>query len=419
MAGQPARPGRGARRVPHLELGGGRRHRRRDLGRPARRPGHRRPGRRGGRDPADGRRHGPKPKKPARKAQVLGVGADGRKQYTVDRDARAGHRSATNSRPAGPYIGYELHLAVQARDVRWTNGVDKTSLSDEVPGVVTCFSLVPAGTHRGKAIVDDLIAAKTAGEPIDDVVWDPGLLACASPAPCTTAGPGRHPPDLPARHPPARHPPVLRRRPADRRAALLEPAARRAARPARHRPGVRARPRSLRGEVQPAGPVADDAPRPPDADGATRWRCPFCAGFLRSRNFPKTMRRPKTVPLVPVAEGCDKCCNGILTAQAGEMAWWQRITYGTTAWRISMGRRQVVESVNAALKGDVHRSRPRVHPGHGRDQDDRHARLHAGRLQPGPDPQLPGQARPRRTRPARPRSPSRPEPAGAPAPGPT
>ena len=29
----------------------------------------------------------------------------------------------------------------------------------------------------------------------------------------------------------------------------------------------------------------------------------------------------------------------------------QPITYGTTAWRISMGRRQVVESVNTALKG--------------------------------------------------------------------
>jgi hypothetical protein len=89
----------------------------------------------------------------------------------------------------------------------------------------------------------------------------------------------------------------------------------------------------------------------PDADGATRWRCPFCAGFLRSRNFPTTMRRPKTVPLVPVDKGCDRCCNGILTAQAVEMVWWQRITFGTTAWRISMGRRQVVESVNAALKG--------------------------------------------------------------------
>src|SRR5580700_12158217 len=28
----------------------------------------------------------------------------------------------------------------------------------------------------------------------------------------------------------------------------------------------------------------------PDADGVTRWRCPFCAGLLRSRRFPKTMR---------------------------------------------------------------------------------------------------------------------------------
>ena len=90
---------------------------------------------------------------------------------------------------------------------------------------------------------------------------------------------------------------------------------------------------------------------PPDRDGATRWRCPFCSGFLCSRSFPKTMRLPTTVLLVPVDVGCLKCCNGILTAQAVEMAWWQRVTYGTTAWRISMGRRQVVESVNTALKG--------------------------------------------------------------------
>jgi len=111
----------------------------------------------------------PKPKKAARKALVLGIGTDGRKEYTVDRDARAGHRSATNSRAAGPYVGYELHLAVQARDVRSTNGIDKTNLSGEVPGVITSFSLAPAGTHRGKAIVDDLIAAKRAGEPIEGV----------------------------------------------------------------------------------------------------------------------------------------------------------------------------------------------------------------------------------------------------------
>jgi hypothetical protein len=94
-------------------------------------------------------------RKAVRKARVLGIGKDGRKQYTVDRDARAGHRSATNSRPAGPYVGFELHMAVQTRDVRWTDGIEHTSLGPEVAGVITTFSLVAAGTHRGRAIVDD------------------------------------------------------------------------------------------------------------------------------------------------------------------------------------------------------------------------------------------------------------------------
>ena len=63
----------------------------------------------------------------------------------------------------------------------------------------------------------------------------------------------------------------------------------------------------------------------PDPDGATRWRCPFCAGFLRSREFPATMRRASGVPLVAVASAKHKCCAGILTAQAAEMAWWQKV----------------------------------------------------------------------------------------------
>jgi hypothetical protein len=35
-------------------------------------------------------------------------------------------RSATNTRPAGPYVGFELHLGVQTRDVRGTDGVERT-----------------------------------------------------------------------------------------------------------------------------------------------------------------------------------------------------------------------------------------------------------------------------------------------------
>jgi hypothetical protein len=293
-----------------------------------------------------------KPKKAARKAQVLGVGSDGRNQYTVDPDARAGHRSATNSRSAGPYVGYELHLAVQARDVKWTNGIDKTSLSDEVAGVVTCFSLVPAGTHRGKAIVDDLILAKTAGESIDDVVWDPGYSLCK---PGTVhhrlAQAGIHQTFQPVTHQRGVRPFSGDAQLIDGQlfSNLLPDELRDLSAPPRGASEVEKEAYEAKFNLRARWRMMRHSP--PDRDGATRWRCPFCAGFLRSRSFPSTMRRAKTVPLVPIDDGCDKCCNGILTAQAVEMAWWQRITYGTTAWRISMGRRQVVESVNAALKG--------------------------------------------------------------------
>jgi hypothetical protein len=89
----------------------------------------------------------------------------------------------------------------------------------------------------------------------------------------------------------------------------------------------------------------------PDDDGVTRWRCPFCAGLLRSRRFPKTMRRSRGAPLVSVPEEVTHCCSGILSAPPAELPITQRIPFGTTAWRISMNRRQVVESVNSALKG--------------------------------------------------------------------
>ena len=295
----------------------------------------------------------PRMRRPKRKAKVFGRGSDGRNVYTVDRDARAGHRSATNSRPAGPYVGYELHLAAQARDVRWTNYVDKVTLSDEAPGVITCFSLDPAGTHRGRAIVDDLVAAKQKGHSLEDVVWDPGYSLCtpdttqyklAASGIATTFqavthqrlprpfGEGQallidgqlYSPHLPEE---LRDLPMPPRGASDAEKAVYE---------------AKFNQRAKWRLVRHAGP---------DTDGATRWRCPFCAGMLRARAFPKTMRRPATVPLVAVDGQTGTCCDGILTAMPAALPLWQAIPFGTTAWRLSMGRRQVVESANAALKG--------------------------------------------------------------------
>lgn len=295
---------------------------------------------------------GPRSRRPSRKALVLGLGSDGRKRYTPDPDARAGHRSATNSRPAGPYVGYELHLAVQTRDVRWTNAVDRITLSDEVAGVITNLTLVPAGTHRGRAIVDDLIAAREAGERIDHIVWDPGYsLSKPGSLHHKLARAGvQHTFQLVTHQRGVRPfsgdgllidgqlfssqlPDELRDLPAPPRGASESEKL-----SYESKFNLRARWRMARHST-------------PDTDGGTRWRCPFCAGFLRSRDYPRTMRRPATVPLIPANGQRASCCGGIQTAYPADTALWQPVPYGTTAWRISMGRRQAVESVNAALKG--------------------------------------------------------------------
>ena len=293
-----------------------------------------------------------KARRPVRRAKVLGLGSDGRKRYTADPDARAGHRSATNSRPAGPYVGYELHLAVQARDVRWTNHLDRTTLGPEVPGVITSCNLVPAGSHRGRAVVNHLIEAKREGQDLSEVVWDPGYSLCQSES---TAHPLRQA-GIEQTFQPVTHqrgvkpfsgdavlldgqlfsshlPLELRELPVPPRGASEEE---KLAYEAKFNRRARWR------LVRHAGP---------DADGVTRWRCPFCAGLLRSRSIRKTMRRSRSAPLVELPSGVSQCCRGILSSAPADLPLTQRIPFGTTAWRIAMGRRQIVESTNAALKG--------------------------------------------------------------------
>jgi hypothetical protein len=217
---------------------------------------------------------------------------------------------------------------------------------------VTTLSLVPAGTHRGRAVADVLIDAKRSGMSVEDVVVDPGYsLLTANTMHDKLAAAGIHQTCQLGTF-------QRGQRPFSGNARLID--------------GM------LFSSLLPDDLV--DIPTPPmgspestkveyetsfnqrarwrmsrhagpDADGATRWRCPFCKGLLRSRRFPKTMRRGAGCPLVPVAEDVGTCCSGILTAMPAELALWQKIPFGTIAWRLSMGRRQLVESANASLKG--------------------------------------------------------------------
>jgi hypothetical protein len=218
--------------------------------------------------------------------------------------------------------------------------------------VITTISLVPAGSRRDDAIVPKLIADKAGGFDTDDVVWDRGYSQLR---PENT------------NHPLGRAGIQTTFRPKDTQRAA-RPFSEDALLIEGHLISSHV-PRELR-RLLPMPPMKSSTEESaryeeefnllaqyrferngrPDADGATRWRCPICAGRLRSRQVPKSMRGSRNRPLVALPDG-GTCCNGAVTASAAELPHWQRFLPGTTAWRISYGRRQVVEGVNAMLKG--------------------------------------------------------------------
>jgi hypothetical protein len=63
---------------------------------------------------------------------------------------------------------------VQTSDVAWTNAVSDTKLGQRVPALIRVFSLMPAGTHRGKTATEMVRGALARGVQIQDVVVDPG-----------------------------------------------------------------------------------------------------------------------------------------------------------------------------------------------------------------------------------------------------
>lgn len=294
----------------------------------------------------------PGPSRKANKARVFGIGPDGRNIYTRDVDARGGHRSATNGREEGTYVGYELHLGAQTKDLVWSDGIEGVKFGPDVPPVITTARLVPAGSPRDGVIVEALVAAKGAGEDITEVIWDRGysqLTAEATTHVLARCGIGTtfrlmdHQRKL---------------KPFSSDALIIEGHLVSAHAPAELRgllpmPSYGASPkeraeceerfnRLARFRYQHHGG--------PDEDGAHRWRCPIHAGYLRSRALPASMRRSVRAPLVNLPDGAS-CCGGTVTTQAAELPFHQRLFPGTSAWTRSYGRRQVVEGANAGLKG--------------------------------------------------------------------
>ena len=239
-----------------------------------------------------------------------------------------------------------------ARDTGWSDGISRLKLGPDVPPVITMISLVPAGSKRDAAVVSKLIAAKEDGFAVEDIIWDRGysqLLPENTSHPLNRAGIGQT-------FRPKEHQRI--RKPFRDDALVIEGQLVNAHVPEELQdllpmPPMKATAEESAKYEEPFNRLAQyrlERHAGPDAEGATRWRCPFCAGRMRSRQIPASMRRSRNTPLVDLPPGAT-CCNGIVTASAEELPHRQNFFPGTTAWRHSYNRRQVVEGVNGMLKG--------------------------------------------------------------------
>lgn len=286
------------------------------------------------------------------------TGLDGRPIYTLDADARAGHRSANSEHKSGLYIGYELHPITQVRDISWQGQPGEVALGPDVPPYVTNAILTPAGAHRSDAVVPTLIAEHVTvdGEErgLRDVAWDRGYSINADArahAPLRLHG-IEPVTDLTTKqrqyqpvakdvlwldgHPFSVHTPHrLRSLPRPERNDSAET---RAQNQALYNERARWR-YSVHGGL--------------DADGYLRMRCPFCSGRLASRQLVTARRAAKKAPLVALPDGVTTCCTGIVRIPPEHLRMMQalQMPFGTTAHQTAYGRRNLAETTNSLLKG--------------------------------------------------------------------
>ncbi len=215
--------------------------------------------------------------------------------------------------------------------------------------VITAFTLVPAGTNRA-VMVPTLLDLRERGLPVKEVIWDRGysqLIAAATAHSLHAAG-------IEQTFRPMVHQRKLQPHSTD--AILIDGQLFSASVPEELRrlkmPPFGADEQQVRAFERPFNQRARfrwQRHARPDSDGVTRWKCPFHAGFLRSRDPPWTMPRSRQTPLVDLM-GAHRCCEGTKSLSADNIALWQPITAERPRGASPMDD-VVAEGANAMLKG--------------------------------------------------------------------
>ena len=287
----------------------------------------------------------------------IDLGPDGKLIRGGDRDARAGHRSASaaTGHKAVTFVGYQVTPAVLVRSASWSGQPDRCKLGPEVPPYILGLSVDPASDDVGligQRVVSDVLRIAPG---LKEVIADRGFTQCrktfnralhrlgldlvmdykAKTAARTRAfdvGEHEYGTDewpqpfhlcggalLPTWMPPI----FLNTK------GLTRPFRSK-------RLGNRARYRWARVQRY--------------SDGSMQFRCPQCSRRIDTNLTTHNGRKPnKSAPDITVPRS-GECCNGLTVVPLKRLDLWQPIPWGTEAWEQSYHRRSQVENVNGMLR---------------------------------------------------------------------
>ena len=279
-------------------------------------------------------------------------GTNKRMRRSADLHGTAGHRSATNKRKAGKFVGYDAYIATLAPNYHWGGDIDHISIKETPPPFITHIALEPAGTHPGPTGLNAILRSKDTLPALEQVIADAGLTEkketfnrplhqmrmdvvkqyhtkVPKPDPIKA---GRHQQQLIsyagmflAKWTPQN----LQTLPPDITEQALAEHCTRASK--------------YRWKVNAILP-----------DGSLQLQCPQCAGRVATnaktwalRNHPHKPR-----PSMPVSALIDEeyCCKGMVTVKVEHLDTYQRIPWGTRAWLMRYRNRNQIENVNGMLK---------------------------------------------------------------------
>ena len=271
-------------------------------------------------------------------------GPDGRIQRSKCLAARPTYKSATNDEPARIVLGFDVHLASAVRSVTWTGDPDKVAFGPAPPAFITGICVAPGATNPGPIGVGIVEQTQRIAPNLGEVVVDRGYSTKRKKFNRLVHALGINVvmdytiTDID-------HPKLIK---VGRKGQRLLA--------------------SCGDFFSPWLPEDKQIP-PENADpdwytkralwrwkpnqnlqnGGKQFLCPQCAGKVATNAKTRMARTPNSDgPFLSIED--EYCCLGLASVSLALLDSFQRIPYGTLAWKQSYGRRNIIEKSNAMLK---------------------------------------------------------------------